>query len=187
MRLAAVSFLIAGCMVEPAAPPPLRYGPPPAAPRPREVEVAPDAFAQLEASATIDGWVVADVAPGGAATVVVVFASWCSHCRDELAAIDQIRLAHPGMRAVGVNYRGHEEYDQLGDAAKVRAYVGAHAPWLIVVPAGDDLFTALGRPPKIPTIYVYDRDGALVEVYDRRTRAMPTAGDLDRVLTRIGA
>ena len=186
-----LSMITAACIVQPAAP---AYAPPPpayAAPYPArsapELAVTADAFRQLETSATIDGDAVADVAPGASATVVVVFASWCEHCRDQLDAIDAIRARHPGLRALGVNYRPHEEYDNLGDSYRVRAYVAAHAPWLIVVPAGERLFAALGRPPKVPTLYVYDRAGRLVAVYDRRTRAMPTAADLDALLAQLGA
>jgi hypothetical protein len=193
MRGIAVSLLIitSGCFVEPAAPKTTpryapRYAPQYSAP-PATLAITADAFRELETSATIDGGAVADVAPGASATVVVVFASWCGHCRDQLVAIDAVRARHPGMRALGVNYRPHEEYDHLGDAQRVRAYVAAHAPWLVVVPAGERLFSALGRPPKVPTIYVYDRAGRLVQVYDRRTRAMPTAADLDALLLHIGA
>lgn len=186
MRALVVSMTLAvagGCVVEPTPPPRLPYGPAPST----SLAVAGDSYARLEASATMDGDAVAAVAPAPTATVVVVFASWCGHCRDELAAIDIVRARHRDVRTLGVNYRPHEEYDHLGNAYKVRAYVDANAPWLIVVPADDALFAALGRPPKVPTIYVYDRAGRLVEVYDRRTRAMPTAADLDALLDRIGA
>lgn len=189
MRGIAVSFLIitSACFVEPAAPIRTPQYAPQYTARPASLAITADAFRELETSATIDGYAVADVAPGASATVVVVFASWCGHCRDQLVALDAVRARHPGMRALGVNYRGHEEYDHLGDAHRVRAYVTANAPWLIVVPAGERLFSALGRPPKIPTLYVYDRAGRLVQVYDRRTAAMPTAADLDALLNYIGA
>jgi thiol-disulfide isomerase/thioredoxin len=185
MRGTLVSMLVAGavagCLVEPA--------PPPAAPRPvpGAGALAPraDALAVIEQSPTLDGPPIGHAA--GTATIVVLFASWCGHCRDQLAAIDAIRAAHPAVRVVGVNYRPHEEYDGKGDAARVRAYVAAHAPWLIVVPADEPVWAALGRPPKIPTLYVYDRTGTLVRVYDRRVDALPSAGDLDALLARLGA
>ncbi len=139
----------------------------------------------IEASADLDG------APVGAstarATIVVVFASWCEHCKTELAVIDSLRAAHPRLRVLGVNYRAHEEYADRGSAAAVRAYVAANAPWLRVIPAGEALFTALGRPPKVPTIFVFDRAGALAAQYDRRRRKMPDAAELGALLARLGA
>ena len=186
MRGTLVSMLAAGvaagCLVEPAATPPV------AAPRPAHGgALAPraDALALIEQSPTLDGPPIGHAAD--TATLVVLFASWCGHCRDQLAAIDAIRAAHPAVRVVGVNYRPHEEYDGLGDSARVRAYVAQNAPWLLVVPADDPVWAALGRPPKIPTLYVYDRAGALVRVYDRRVDALPTASELDVLLARLGA
>jgi len=139
----------------------------------------------IEASADLDG------APVGAstarATIVVVFASWCEHCKTELAVIDSLRAAHPRLRVLGVNYRAHEEYADRGSAAAVRAYVAENASWLRVIPADEALFTALGRPPKVPTIYVFDRAGALAARYDRRRRKMPDAAELGALLARLGA
>ena len=58
-------------------------------------------------------------------------------------------------------------------------------PWLRVVPIDDDLFAALGRPALIPSLYVYDRRGALVATFDRRDRTPPTADELDALLAKL--
>jgi thiol-disulfide isomerase/thioredoxin len=191
MRSEPVSAAVLCALVACAQPVPVAVtpAPPPIARRaaPVPLAVQDGALDALDAAATITGARVADVAPRGAATIVVVFASWCGHCREELATIDGVRARHPGLRTLGVSYRAHEEYDGNGDAARVRAYVDEHAPWLVVVPVDEPVFTALGRPPKVPTIYVYDAAGELVDVYDRRARPPPTAAELDALLTRLGA
>ncbi len=140
-------------------------------------------LAKLEASVDTEG---APVGHAEGATLVVVFASWCPHCHNELDVIARLRPAHPALRVLGVNYRGHEEYGGRGSADAVKQYVAKHAPWMRVVPADDALFDALGSPPKIPTLYVFDRSGALVQVYSRTDRAMPDAGELRELLRRIG-
>ncbi|MGE0400665.1 MAG: TlpA family protein disulfide reductase [Kofleriaceae bacterium] len=137
----------------------------------------------VERSADLDGRIVGP--SDASATIVVSFASWCVHCRDHLAVIDAVRAAHPRVRILGVNYKAHEEYASRGSSDAVRAYVRESAPWLRVVPIDGDVFRALGAPPKVPTIFVFDRAGVLVETYDRRARALPDAAELDALLRRI--
>lgn len=139
----------------------------------------------VERGVDLDGRLVG--ASDATATLIVSFASWCVHCKDELAVIASLREAHPRVRILGVNYKAHEEYANRGSSDAVRAYVRDHAPWLRVVPIGRDVFDALGRPPKVPTMFVFDRTGALVENYDRRTRAMPDAAELAALFTRLAA
>ncbi|HVV85118.1 MAG TPA: TlpA disulfide reductase family protein, partial [Kofleriaceae bacterium] len=129
-----------------------------------------------------DGQPVGALAPGGRATVAVLFASWCPHCRDEMPVLAELARRHPDVRVLGLNYRGHEEYEQRGDAAAVRAFVTGSAPWLRVVPADERLWRALGRPAKVPTIYVFDRGGRRVRTFDRRREETPDLAGLEAVL-----
>lgn len=149
---------------------------PPSSPRPA---AAGPTLVSIEAATDLDGRAVGAPDDATAATVAVVFASWCEHCRDEMPVLAALREARPDVRILGVNYRAHEEYDGRGDAAAVRAFVAERAPWLRVVPADERMWASLGRPPKIPTVYVFDRHGALVRLFDRRTEAVP---DLDALL-----
>ena len=138
-------------------------------------------LAQVEASRDLDGALVGNSREHP--TIVVVFASWCEHCRDELDVLDAVRGKH-AVRLLGVNYKGHEEYDHRGSSDAVRAFARG-VPWLRVVPVGDEIFGALGHPPLIPTLYVFDRAGALVATYDRRERAPPGEAELVALLERI--
>ena len=149
--------------------------PPPAAPAP-----VPTALARLEASRDLAG------TPFGHAdtpTVAIVFASWCEHCKAELGELDAVRARHPNVRLLGVNYRGHEEYDRRGSSSAVAAFA-ARTPWLRVIPIGDDVWNALGSPPVIPTVYVYDSRGALIKVFDRRVHT-PDRTELETLLSRL--
>jgi len=145
----------------------------------------PGALAQVEAAPDLDGRPIGAQADARA-TIVIVLASWCGHCHDEIAVIDKLRAAHPHLRVVGVNYKEHEEYDHRGSPAAIRAYSTAHA-WLRIAPADQTLFDALGAPPMIPAMFVYGHDGALAAHYDRRGGAMPDAAELAAVLSRLGA
>ena len=72
-----------------------------------------------------------------------------------------------------------------GDAAAVRAFVAAEAPWLRVVPADEAVWKSLGAPPKVPTVLVFDRAGALVRAFDRRAAPIPALADLEAALAAI--
>lgn len=136
-------------------------------------------LARLEASPDLDGAVVGH---GDVATLVVVFASWCEYCKAELVELDALRSHH--VRMLGVNYRGHEDYAGRGGPVAVRAFA-QRTPWLRVVPIDDAMFAALGSPPQIPTIFVFDRSGALVASYSRKERPPPDRAELAAVIDKL--
>jgi thiol-disulfide isomerase/thioredoxin len=139
---------------------------------------APGVLAQIEASRDLDGAVVG---PRDGATVVIVMASWCPNCRAELRMFDALRVRHPRVRWLAINYKEHEEYDGRGNAVAMQA-LAKQLSWLRVVPADEQLYDALGRPALIPTVLVFDGHGALVARFDRRERPPPSAGELEQVL-----
>ena len=154
-------------------------------PTPQQPRQPSTALTMIEASVDLDGKPIGRT--NARATIVVLMASWCGHCRAQLAVLEQIQAEHPNARILGVNYQGHEEYDDRGGTEKLRAYVDEAVPWLRVVPAGDELFGALGKPPFVPAVWVFDRDGTLVEFYDRREREPPTSNEIVALLAKLGA
>ena len=164
MRALLVAVVLAGCAgaITAAVPPAM-----------------PGVVAQLDASRDLDG---AIVGASDQPTLVVVFASWCPHCREEFVELAALRTHH--VRLLGANYRGHEEYDHRGNSVAVRAFA-ARTPWLRVVPIDDALFAALGSPPLIPSIYVFDRAGTLVAAYSRKDRTPPDRAELAAVIDKL--
>ncbi|MEM9490141.1 MAG: TlpA disulfide reductase family protein [Myxococcota bacterium] len=141
----------------------------------------------LHAARDLDGQTVGSAPADKEVTAIIVFASWCGPCRAELAVLGKLRNTEPKLRVIGVNY--YEEFDDLSDESKLRSYVADNAPWLQVVRADEALFEALGRPPKIPTLFVFDKQGRLVESFLRAERPQPpTMAELkksiDRALSR---
>ena len=172
MRALVVLVLLAGC------PPAAEYPQPKPQPRP------PTPLSIIETSPDLDGKIVG---PSNArATIIVLMASWCGHCKVQLDQLAELRARHPFTRVLGVNYKGHEEYDGRGNAAQLRVYL-QHLPWLRVVPAGEQLYAALGQPPYVPAVWVYDARGNLVQFFDRRDREPPSPDEIEALLVRLGA
>ncbi len=142
-------------------------------------------LALVDRAVDLDGAPIGAPAAAQLATVVVVFASWCVHCREEMPVLAALAARHPEVRVLGINYRAHEEYDGRGDAAAVRAFVAEQAPWLRVVPADEAVWKSLGAPPKVPTVLVFDRAGALVRAFDRRAEPIPDLAALEAALAAV--
>lgn len=171
MRSVLVAVVVAACASAPPVPPALS--------KPVAAPAAPlSPLVALEASLDLDRAVVGATRTP---TVVMLLASWCHRCRDEIAVFDAIRAQHPHVRWLGLNYKAHEEYDQRGSSVAIRT-LADETPWLRIVPADDALFTTFGSPPKVPTIFVYDSKGTLVETFDRRDRPALREQELDDLL-----
>jgi hypothetical protein len=175
----AARLVIATCLVG-CAPLPAPAPAPPPAEAPRRGAAS---WQMLAASRDLDGRTVGE--SPGRATIAVVFASWCGHCRHQIGQLAEVIEGRDDVRVLGINFLHHEEYDDRGDSQAVRDYLAAEAPWLQVVPADEDLWRALGSPSKVPTIYVFDDAGELRQVWDRRDAELPTYSDVAAVLDAI--
>lgn len=137
---------------------------------------------RIQEATDLSGAMVGPGAPDTEATVLVVFATWCNPCRRELALLGKLAADTPRLRVLGLN--AYEEYNDLSDEARLRGFLGENAPWLQVVRASEPLLAALGRPTKIPTLFVFDRHGALVQAYLRAQRRPPDEAELRAVVHR---
>lgn len=133
-------------------------------------------FARVRGGVDLDGAPVASRLAPGAPTIFVVFASWCVHCRHELAVLAELRAAEPGVQIIGLN--AYEDWENTSNEAQLRAYVAANAPWLTVVRTDAAMLRDLGGVPKIPSLFVYDGAGHLARGYRRDQRTPPTLAEL---------
>ncbi len=117
------------------------------------------------------------------ATIVAVFASWCSGCKHELAMLKQLAAKDETIRVVGLNY--FEEFQDQGSDEALRSFVKDNYPSLEVVKASQELWTEFGSPSKIPSMYVFDRRGNLVRSYIRSVRPPPSKVELEATLLTL--
>lgn len=135
------------------------------------------------ASKTIEG----EVLPIREAPVaLVVFASWCGHCKKELGELGRLRQKHPNLRIIGVN--AYEDFQGISNRDKLKRYIADNAPWLTeIVSADSERLADFGGVPKIPTLFLYDAQGGVVEEYRRNQRPAPTPEELEAAILRATA
>ena len=144
----------------------------------RPVTSAERGFQQVFRRTTLDGQrMEAKAAP----TVMIAFASWCNPCRRELSDLGQLRTRYPDLRIVGLN--AYEEYANYSDQKRLRAFLSESAPWLReIVLADQTLLREFGGIPKIPTLFVFDKDGRTVAEFRRDKRPPPSIDELERAI-----
>jgi thiol-disulfide isomerase/thioredoxin len=97
---------------------------------------------------------------GSKLTVLNLWATWCTPCRDEMPALDQIRQRYHGR---GVEVVGLSVDESL---ATVRAYLAQHRlnyPMLWATP--HKTVPALGELEGLPTTLLLDARGAVLTVF----------------------
>ena len=111
--------------------------------------------------------------------IFTFFASWCGPCREQVSELSEIRqdLGGDELVVVAVNafegYRlphthpdGVVHYHRPSDiAGDLPAFVSAIGPEVYVVPSTPEIAAAFGDVTRIPTTFVFDRDGRLVRRY----------------------
>ena len=140
---------------------------------------AQSGFQLVMSSKTLDGQALA---PESRPTVMVVFASWCGPCRQELATLGALRLQFPTLRVIGIN--AYEEYAQRSDEERLRAFLDDNAPWMTTIVHGDRaLLRGFGNVPNIPTLFVYDDKGGVVAEFRRNKREPPSHDELEAAIS----
>lgn len=149
----------------------------------RGLQAASEGYKELLTMKTIDDKVLtASKGP----TAVVVFASWCGHCRRELGYLGELRQEYPGLRIIGLN--AYEEFQDFSDAERLSAYVSQNAPWLTEIVHGDlGTLEHFGGVQRIPTLFFYDATGQASHQFRADQGSLPTRAELAATLAEIFA
>ena len=96
----------------------------------------------------------------GKVVVLNFWAQWCGPCLNELPLLDamHLRLVEPGALVLGVNID-----EQISAGRGVADHLGLNMS-VVFDPKGDAV--ALYDPPALPTTYLIDAEGKLVEIYE---------------------
>ena len=103
--------------------------------------------------------------------VVTFFASWCPPCRDEFHALNALQEHFAGqpLRVVAINV--FEAFDD-NDAARMKRFLHATAPKFKLIKGTAKTRERFGDVDRIPTVFVFDRQGQPVDALCTRARCI---------------
>lgn len=147
---------------------------------PKTDTVAPAAAgtpAPALAGAALDGAALDLAALRGRVVLVDIWATWCEPCRRELPELEALHKQYnaSGLTVIGVNI------DE--ERAVVDAFLREQVP--VTFPIVHDPKQQLAdrwAPPKMPTLYLVDRDGMIAKVFPGET---PIRTIKDEVAARL--
>lgn len=119
----------------------------------------------LQQAPHVRGPVVTRSVMAGKVVLVPFFASWCIPCRAEFKALEQMLSRMPGQPVTVIAVNIYENFDKLSDEKRLHLYLNAANPSFSIVKVTDAILQAVGRVPRIPTLFVFAPDGRLARTF----------------------
>ena len=115
--------------------------------------------AKLLSLPNITGETLSAVDLAGKVTVVSFFASWCPPCNAEFDHLAELRTRY-GNDLTILSINVFEKYGAFKDrGARLRRFLSRHKPEHAVITGNPSVRDAFGSIERIPTLYVFGRDG----------------------------
>ncbi len=119
--------------------------------------------------------------------IVTFFASWCPPCRQEFADLSDIYLQHreAGLEVVAINL--FEDFDNFSDDERLATFLELTQPPFTVVKGNDAISQQFGTIRRIPSLFVFDRQGrrVLTFAHERGAQATLDAAALRQVISPL--
>ena len=120
--------------------------------------------------------------------VVTFFASWCVPCREEFAHLRDIYTAYhdSGVEIIAVNL--FENFDNLSNEAQLTKYLNLTQPPFSVVKGNETISQQFGTVTRIPTLFIFDKQGQLaLHFFNKPDGSQPTIdlSTLRQVITAL--
>ena len=135
----------------------------------------------------------ADVAPlleehlADRVVVIGFFASWCPPCRPEFETLNAIReeFAHDDVEVLAVNI--FEDHFKKDLETRLASFLITTAPAFKVVGEGERVAELFGPVTRIPTTFVFARDGRPAMHFIHKQGASKTHATLDELRAAVAA
>ena len=106
--------------------------------------------------------------------LVAFFASWCPPCKDEFPHLNGVQKAYheAGLRVIAINV--FETFDGLSTPAKLEVFLDETDPVFPVLKGDAETRRIFGNLDRIPTMFLFARDGDLDFVFRHERDAEKT-------------
>jgi len=110
----------------------------------------------------------------GHVVLVVFFASWCPPCKHEFPHLNTVQEAYreAGLRVVAINV--FETFDGLSTPAKLEIFLDETDPVFPILKGDPETRRVFGNLDRIPTMFLFARDGDLDFVFRHERNAEKT-------------
>ncbi len=154
-----------------------------AAPAADPVRLDADLRARLAALAPL-GARTYDPAPGPV-TLVTFFASWCPPCREEFRHLNKLRTATDAKDLTIVAINILEDWEGLSNPAKLKRFLKQTKPDFITLKGDDAIAQTFENVTRIPTVFVFDRDGRKTTHFVHKYKARKMSLTYDELLAAV--
>ena len=152
-----------------------------------EGALAADARAVMQTLPHLKGPKVTDTTFDDKVLIVTFFASWCPPCRQEFADLSEIYLQHreDGLEVVAINL--FEDFEDFSDDERLAVFLDLTQPPFTVVKGNDAISQQFGTIRRIPSLFVFDRQGrrVLTFAHQRGAQATLDAAALRQVISPL--
>ncbi len=95
----------------------------------------------------------------GRIVVVTFFASWCPPCVEEFRHLKAVHDAYPAEKIAIVAVNLLEDWGGLSNAGRLQRFLRRTAPPFTVLRGSESVSRRFGGIDRIPTLFVFDRQG----------------------------